>query len=274
MPLTGVRGKKTYYEVHGDAGSPPLVLVMGMGGSCRGWHALQVPEFSRQRRTVLFDNRGVGESEDPGGPFTTADLADDTVALLDALHIERADVLGAFMGGMIAQELALRHPRRVDRLVLVGTWARPDAARRLLLRKWRDTVRAGIPFEIQVQERLLWTLSDATLEQTDLIDAMVRFHLRDQAPLSDDLFVRQCDACLAHDTLERLGDIPHRTLVVCGQQDRLTPPHLHRQLVAGLPDAHLMTVPNAAHLILAEAAQRFNHAVLQFLAEDRRDAPD
>ncbi len=272
MPHARVRGHRAYYESHGDFAPPPLLLVMGMGGSCRGWHALQVPEFSKHRRTILFDNRGVGESEDPGGRFTTADLADDTAALLEALDVERADVLGAFMGGMIAQQLALRHPKRVDRLVLVGTWARPDARRRLLLEKWRDMMRAGLPFEIQLQERLLWTLADATLEQTDLIEAMVRFHLKEReqgAPVPDDVFVRQCEACLAHDTLDRLREIPHRTLVICGQQDQLTPPALHRELVANLPNAHGVTVPNAAHLVMAEAAQRFNQSVLQFLAEDR-----
>ena len=86
---------------------------------------------------MIFDHRGVGESGDPGGPFSIADLADDCVALLDALQIERAACLGLFMGGMVAQELALRHPQRVERLVLVGTYARPDAKRRLLLEKWR-----------------------------------------------------------------------------------------------------------------------------------------
>jgi pimeloyl-ACP methyl ester carboxylesterase len=272
VPHVFARGNRTYYEMYGEGPPPPLVLVMGMGGSCRGWHALQVPELSRHRRILIFDNRGVGESEDPGGPFSTADLADDTAGLLDALGIEKADVLGAFMGGMIAQELALRHPERVDRLVLVGTWARADAKRRMLLEKWRDMVKAGLPPEVQVRERLLWTLADETLEQTDLIEAMVRFHLKDRkehAAVSDDLFVRQCDACLAHDTLTRLAGLAQPTLVVCGQQDQLTPPALHRTLAAAIPDARLVTIPSAAHLVVAEAAQRFHHVVLQFLAENR-----
>ena len=138
MPHATVQGRRIYHEIHGDHSGVPLVLITGMGGSCRGWLPLQVPDFSKQHRTLIFDHRGVGGSEDPGGDLSTALLADDTAALLDALEVERADVLGAFMGGMVAQQLALRHPDRVERLVLVGTYARPDAKRRLLLQQWRE----------------------------------------------------------------------------------------------------------------------------------------
>jgi aminoacrylate hydrolase len=269
MPQAVVNGHRVYYEIHGDAPPPPLVLIMGMGGSCRGWHPLQVPDFSQARRTVIFDNRGVGETEDPGGSFSTGDLADDTARLFDVLGIERADVLGVFMGGMIAQELALQHPERVERLVLAGTYARPDAKRRMLIGKWREMVRSGVSFEIVVFERVLWTLADETIEQSDLIEAMVRRHLTEQTPFPTDVFVRQCDACLAHDTLDRLGELRQPTLVVCGQQDSLTPVRLHRELATAIPNAHLVTIPAAAHLVMAEAARRFNRVVLQFLSEDR-----
>ncbi len=269
MPLATVAGRQVYYESHGQGPGPPLLLIMGMAGSCQGWLALQVPEFSPVRRTLIFENRGVGQSEDPGGPFSTADLADDAAGLLEALEVERADVLGVFMGGMAAQELALRHPDRVERLVLVGTFARPDAKRRLLLEKWGAMAKHGTPPEVFVRERLLWTLQDETLEQSDLIDAMERSFPGEDPPLSAELFVRQCDACLGHDTSARLGEIEHRTLVVCGRLDQLTPPKLHREIADKTPNARLVTLPYAAHLVMAEAAERFNHTVLQFLAEDR-----
>jgi pimeloyl-ACP methyl ester carboxylesterase len=269
VPLTTVRGRKVYYELHGSAQGTPLVLVMGMAGSCKGWLALQVPDFSARHHTLIFENRGVGGSEDPGGPFSTADLADDVEGLLDALAIPRADVLGAFMGGMAAQELALRHPERVDRLVLVGTWSRPDAKRRMLLRKWQSMARAPTPPDVYVAERLLWTLQDETLEQGDLVEAMARSFPGEGLPVSADLFVRQCEACLGHDTADRLREIRHRTLVVCGRRDQLTPPHLHRELADEIPNARLVTLAYGAHLVMAESAERFNHAVLQFLAEDR-----
>jgi pimeloyl-ACP methyl ester carboxylesterase len=269
MPHAVVAGRKVYYEAHGDAPGTPLLLVMGLGGSCRGWLPLQVPELSKGRRTVIFDNRGVAGSEDPGGAFSTADMADDTAALLAALRIPKADVLGVFMGGMVCQELVLRHPERVDRLVLVGTYARPDAKRRLLLEEWRELARLGVPIETLVKTRLLWTLQDETLEQTDLIESMISFFTRDGAPLSNDLFIRQCDACLAHDTRDRLRHVEQRTLVVCGRHDLLTPPKFHRELADEIPNAMLVTISYGGHLVMAESAERFNHVVSQFLDEER-----
>jgi len=265
MPQACVGSHELHYEIHGDATGLPLLLIVGLGGSSRGWHALQVPEFSAARRTLTYDHRGVGASQDPGGAFSIADLADDTARLLDSIGIERTHVLGAFMGGMVAQELALRHPARVARIVLVGTYARADAKRRMLLEKWKAMVGHGLPLAVIAQERMLWTLSDETLEQTDLIHPMMQGFLRDAIPMPDDVFVRQCDACIRHDASERLASLAHSALVVCGQEDLLTPPRLHRALAAALPEAQLVTIPGAAHLVMAEATKRFNQTVLHFL---------
>jgi pimeloyl-ACP methyl ester carboxylesterase len=268
MPLATVSGRKVYYETHGDSAETPLVLAMGLAGSCLGWHALQVAELSPHRRLILFDHRGVGESEDPGGGFTTADLADDLAALLDELEVPRVDLLGVFMGGMAAQEFALRHPTRLERLVLVGCYARPDAKRRLLLEKWQAMANEGTSTEIFLRERLLWTLQEETLEQTDLIDAMARSFQGDGGlPMSPDLVARQCQACLDHDTLDRLHEIAAPTLVMCGRNDQLTPPKFHRQLADEIPGGRLVTFQYGAHLVIAESAERFNQSLLGFLAE-------
>jgi pimeloyl-ACP methyl ester carboxylesterase len=267
VPHVRVHDRKLYYEQHGEHGGPPLVLAMGIGGSCRGWLPLQVPELSRHRRTLIFDYPGVGHSDGDAAPFTTGDLADTLAGLLDALEIERAAVLGAFMGGMVAQQLALRHPERVERLVLVGTYARPDAKRRMLLCQWRELARFGVPLEILVRDRLLWTAQDETIEQTDLIEQMITFFSRDGAPLTSELFARQCDACLGHDALDRLHEIRRPTLVACGRNDALTPPKFHRQLADEIPDARLVTFAYGAHLVMVESAEAFNRAVVEFTSE-------
>jgi aminoacrylate hydrolase len=269
MPKVRVGQRDVFCEVHGDTPGVPLLLVMGMGGSCRGWLPLQIPEFSRDRRVVIFDHPGVGDSDETDGDFSTGDLADNAVQVLDALDIERADILGVFMGGMVAQEVALRHPDRADRLVLTGTYARPDAKRRLLLEHWRTLAQSGAPIETLIRERLLWTLLDETLEQTDLVQSMIDFFTREGAPLTSEIFARQADACLTHDSADRLGNIRQETLVLCGAHDQLTPPAMHRQLADAIPRAHLVMISSGAHLVMVEAAEQFNHIVVQFLNDGR-----
>jgi pimeloyl-ACP methyl ester carboxylesterase len=267
MPSFSTRGFDIYYETHGFGDGDPLILIMGMGGTCQGWTVLQVPELARDRTTVIFDNRGAGRSADPGGPFTTRDMADDTLALMDELGFERAHVLGAFLGGMVAQEVALAAPSRVQGLVLAGTWAAPDGRRRMLLDLWKSMRESGLPTEDLIKTRLVWTLHDLTFDHQDLIDAMWQFYLEDDAWQEDKVFVRQIEAALAHDSLDRLEQIQSPTLIICGEQDLLTPLHMHRQLANGIPTARLVPMAGAGHLIAAELAPRFNRLVSRFLLE-------
>ena len=271
MSTFRTRGFAIHYEVHGEGSRLPLLLVMGMGGTCQGWLSLTVPELIKANRPcIIFDNRGAGQSEDPGGPFTTGEMAEDARALLDHLGLARAHVLGGFLGGMIAQELALAHPHRLASLTLVGTYARADAKRRAVLDLWKSMVELKVPAELRIKQRLIWTLGDATMEQEDLIEAMWRFYLSDDAPMDDRVFVRQAEACIAHDALDRLDKIDAPTLVVCGEGDILTPPVLSRQLVSRIRDSRLVLLPNAGHLVAAELAPRFNRLVIRFLAEQER----
>jgi len=121
-----------------DAGAgEPLVLVMGFGGDHLAW-GLQLPAFAARFRVIAFDNRGVGQTDAPDIPYSIAMMADDTVGLIDALGIDRAHVCGVSMGGMIAQEIALRHPARVRTLALHATLARPDAYMHELSAVWRE----------------------------------------------------------------------------------------------------------------------------------------
>jgi pimeloyl-ACP methyl ester carboxylesterase len=267
MPSFGSRGFEIWYEEHGDGPGRPLVLVSGLGGSCQGWLVLTVPDLGRSRRCVIFDLRGAGRSQDPGGPFTARDLADDALALLDHLRIERAHVLGTFLGGLVGQELALAAPERVASLVLVGAFARLDAKRRMLLETWKELAQYELPTELRVRTRLLWTLHEDTLEQRELVDQMVRFFARDTAPVQEKLFARQVDACLAHQSLPRLAALRVPALVVAGEDDRLTPPRLTRELANAIPGARMVLMPGVGHLAMAEAAPRFNRLVERFLAE-------
>jgi pimeloyl-ACP methyl ester carboxylesterase len=261
------RGFALYYETHGGGDGLPLVLIIGLGGTCQGWLLAQVPELSKDRTCIIFDNRGAGRSDDPGGEIRTSSMAEDTLALLDDLGVSSAHVLGGFLGGLVAQELAIDHPERVRSLVLVGSYARLDTKRRMLLELWKEMAELGVPPEVRIKHRLTWTLHDQTVEEEGLVDEVLDFYRRDHAPLPDDVFVRQADACLRHDSRDRLGKIRAPTLVIYGEADQLTPPHLHRELRDRIPDARLVQIRGGAHLVAAEAAPMFNQVIAGFLRE-------
>src|SRR4051794_21272817 len=123
MSTAQVGDIELYYEEQGSG--DPLLLIMGLATDCAAW-LFQVPDFARQYRTISFDNRGVGRSAKPPGQYTIHRMADDAAGLLDVLGIARAHVVGVSMGGMIAQELVLRHPEKVRGLVLGCTYPEAD----------------------------------------------------------------------------------------------------------------------------------------------------
>lgn len=117
MPYANVNNMSIYFEVYGENGSP-LLMIHGLGANKNGWSRNLVQLFATQHRVIIFDNRGVGQSDKPWTSYTMADFADDAVGILNTLQIDQADVFGVSMGGMIAQHVALNHPTRVRSLIL------------------------------------------------------------------------------------------------------------------------------------------------------------
>jgi 3-oxoadipate enol-lactonase len=275
MPLIHVSDHPLYYEIHEaiepDPGLPPLVLVMSMGGRCAGWLPLQIPSFRARRPVLIYDHRGVGQSQDHNQPFSTDDLARDLVNLLDQLELPLVDALGFFLGGMTVQKAALAAPDRFRKLALVGSWARPDARRRLLLTEWAALARANTPAASMTRQRLIWTFSEEALEQSAVIEPAIA-HLDDGlTPLTGETFARQCDACLSHDTLERLPSLDHSTLVLCGRRDILTPSKFSREIAEAMPNARDVALSYSGHAVMAERPHRFNEIVEHFLDEAEHD---
>lgn len=263
MALATVFGRKVYYEVHGTAAGTPLVLVMGMAGTCKGWLALQVPDFAPAHRTLIYDNRGVGESEDPGGAFTTADLADDLAGLLDALGVERAHVAGISYGGEVSQVFALRHPTRVRALVLADTVSEVGPELRFVIRSWIEAARSGDAdafFDVTVP----WNFSHAFMRANSALldDARRRYHQLDFPAV-----VRLCESFLQVDVTARLGAIKAPTCILYGELDALKGRPYAEILRRGIPHAELHVLAGAGHASCWERPNEFNTIVLGFLAK-------
>lgn len=242
---------------------PPLLCIMGLGASLETWVA-QREAFAARYRVILFDNRGAGGSECPPPPWTVPDMAADAIGVLDALGIARAHVLGVSMGGMIAQEMAIGWPARVDRMVVAVSFARPDPLRRafLLFRRWArlqgaDLVQEGVA-------NLPWLVSPRVLNDPDRLEEILGV-VGAMPLMAADAYSHQIDAILEHDTLSRLGAVRSPTLVLAADEDVLTPLTLSREIAAAIPGARLEVLPRGNHAVQIEDPEAFNDAVLRFL---------
>jgi pimeloyl-ACP methyl ester carboxylesterase len=257
--------RNLYFEVHG-AGEP-LVLIMGIGYDSSLWTLHQVPALERHFKVVIFDNRDAGRSAPASGSYTIADMADDVVGLLDALEIERAHILGLSMGAMIAQEFAMRHSARLNRLVLVGPDAAPGRHPFHPIAVWNwvkanDT--SGATFAVQQFTSLF---SSTFLRNEAAVQQTIDFLSRNPHPVAAEGYARQAHAYLEYDPADRLRNITAPTLVIVGEQDLLTPPWIAREVADAIPHSRLeiITGDGASHVVPLERPDQFNRLVVDFL---------
>ncbi len=277
MSKAKINDIEMYYEVHGPTSLPegqaePLLLIMGLGANATSWE-MQIPDFSREYRVIAFDNRGAGRSDKPQSPYTMPQMADDAVGLLDHLAIGSAHVFGMSMGGMIAQDLALRYPQRVRALVLGGTMAGgPNAvlAGPQLIQQWAST--ATLPLEQAIENGLHFLYSDEFIARNRdrlMQRALEMAHL--QPPMQ--ALQRQFMAVVQFNTYERLGEIKAPTLIIAGTDDKIVPAENSRILAEKIPGAELVELEGAGHGFLAEKAAETNSTVLAFLRRHGAGAP-
>ncbi|MBB3083639.1 alpha/beta fold hydrolase [Geodermatophilus sabuli] len=266
MPQQAVRtGVRLNYETTGDG--DPVLLVMGTSGSIGLWGEV-VPRLAERFRVIAFDNRGLGGSDRGEGAITAASMADDASALLEALEVPRAHVLGWSLGSAVAQEMALATPQQVATAVLYATWGRCDGFQRSVFTALRH------PYEKRDMEAALGAaglaFSPQILDRPDflqLLEPMLPAFPQDDAQMA--VTTEQWDADLAHDTLDRLGDITAPTLVVVGEQDLLTPQWQAKAVADRIPGARyeLVTGPGSSHGMHIERPEDLLRIVTDFLTE-------
>lgn len=250
-----------HYE-QGPSGGPVVVLAPSLGTTLAMWDVL-ADALSNHCRVIRFDTRGHGASPVPPGPYTTTELAEDVVAMLDALGIDRFAFVGLSLGGAIGQTLGVLHPDRLTSLVLCCTgpsFGDPET--------WRERaarVRA---------EGMAW-LSEPT-KQRWFTPGFVQAHPQESGRLLDMIaavspigYAACCDALASFDISSRLGEITAPTRVIAGAQDPVVPPSVGQVLVDGIPDADLVVIDDAAHIANVAQPEKFNAAVLEHLEEHR-----
>lgn len=271
MPTTrSVDGTQVHYVIYGKADGEPLLLLHGLGTDHLGW-VFQRRALSSRFRCIAVDNRGSGRSDKPIGGGSLPDLAADALAVLDELGIESAHVMGASMGGIIAQIIAVAHPERVRSLILSCTACHMGQWRRELFAEWIELAPV-LGMRRFMAENLNWLIGPRSMSRlwpiANLIGVMAT-----RTPVHG--LVNQLQAILEIDDslADELVSIDTPTLVIVGSQDILTPVADSELLAATIPGAELAVIRGAAHGLMFDHARTFNETVLDFY-ERRTVDPD
>ncbi|MDH4204941.1 MAG: alpha/beta hydrolase [Desulfobacteraceae bacterium] len=262
MPKTTFGALRIHWESFGK--KEPLLLISGVSGGTWSWKE-SIEAWSLHFRVIVFDNIGAGRSSKPNRSYTIEEMADHAAAVLDAAGVKQAGVVGLSMGGMITQELALRHPDRVHRLVLGCTHCggskrippHPNVIQRFANNK-------GLSPEEIIDKNLTLLVTPQFLRSGS--GALKRYKERQlRAPLQPDYALkRQLDAIGRFDACERIGNIQVPTLILTAEHDILVPPENGRLLSIRIPGAAEKSFAGAGHLIYLECAQNFHETVMQF----------
>jgi pimeloyl-ACP methyl ester carboxylesterase len=260
MARVRVNGVDLWVEQKGDGDDVLFISGLADEGVC--W-VDQVTGLRDRYRLTTFDNRGVGRSSTPEGPFQISDFAADTAALIDELGLESVHVVGSSMGGAIAQELALSRPERVRSLFLNGTWCRGDRFLHEIFRSWMwsaekaDSVR---DFLVAVN---LWCFSPRIWNE-GIMDEWLEAAEASPSAQSVDAFCRSAEALIGHDSAERVSGISAPTLVTVGELDLVLPPRFSQELVDRIPGSRLVVIPGAGHQPFQELPADYNRLLVEF----------
>ena len=264
MPKVKVNDIEMYYEVYGEG--TPLVLIQGYGGSSADWIPEIIQGFEDEFRVIIFDNRGTGQSDKPDVEYSIKMMADDVARLMESIGIQRAHVLGLSMGGVIAQEMAISHPDRVQSLVLCSTSCSVKNMIGASEEFW-DVIESNARGDLSKMspELILSAYSPDYLQENKgrILENMAA----SKHPTPPVGFIRQAQATLDYDSYHRLPDIKAPCLVLVGELDVQAPPENSRVLAERIPHARLKIFENAAHMFPFEITDTAIPEIVDFLTE-------
>ena len=266
MPMTTANGVDLHYELDGD-GEDTIVMINGLADDLETW-VLQMEDFlGAGYRILRIDNRGVGKSSAPPGPYTSRMLADDAKAVVDELGLSGFHLMGTSMGGMIAQEYAINHGGDLKTAMFSSTYAAPGPFCSRMFSMWHDMATiTGVPFIMR--DVTLWAFTQEFFWERE--DELKEFEMEMAGlPMSVEAYLAQLNVIQKHDTTDRLDRIQgYPVLVMAGEEDILIPTSLSKKLHESLPKADWAT-SKGGHASMWEHPTEFNRTYLGWLGEHR-----
>lgn len=264
-----VNGVELFVQTIGSG--EPLLLLMGLGAAGDKWEA-NVNAYKAHFQCILIDNRGAGRSDKPEEEsYSVVQMAEDAVAVLDALGIEKAHVNGISMGGAIAQEIAIRYPHRVRSLILTSTFCCVSNTFRTAIETLRDQM--GV-MEKKALKRLNQWMTFSQKTQNERPEFLIEMAASDAAypyPMPAYAYKAQCNACLGHESRDRLHLITAPTLIAAGQRDLFVPMTVTHALHAGIAGSKLYVCEEGGHVHEWEYLEDYNKVTLEFLLANREN---
>lgn len=269
MATAEIRGKKIYYKEYGSG--TPLLLIAGLGSDSTSWLPVIIG-LSKNFRVITFDNVGVGRSSPDNDGITIQEMAQETASLIKFLSIEKTNVLGHSMGGMIAMELAITNPDLVDKLIIAASCTKINTRNKALFQDMVAYLEEGMDKRLWFRNLFYWIFSPKFFEDKEILDQAVQMAINYRYPQSDASFKNQVKAITNFDCSNRVKKIHAPTLIMSGNEDLLFPKS-DNQFLFDIPSATEIDVEHAAHSIHMDESQVFMDNVVKFLSPRQGSKP-
>lgn len=264
MPFAKVNGINLYYELHGIG--QPIIFLSGFSTHLETWRHYS-NRFSLHYQTLIFDNRGAGQSDAPPPPYKIETMTEDTAQLMDHLGISQAYMIGSSMGTAIIQAFALQYPEKIKKGILITPFAQLPYAKVMTAETVAKLLQANVPFELIIESVLPWLYSNQFLSNSKQVKGKIEEMMTNAFPQKIEGYLGQLSALRSFDLRDQIRSIETEMLLIAGNEDLSTPLYCSEFLNKNLPSSTLRIFKDVGHMIHVEQPDQLFETIEEFIKE-------